>query len=118
MNIVILCGRWTRDLELRYTPNGTAVANGTLATDRRTKEKKTDFNSITLLGKLAENVAQYSGKGRLVSIVGTLQTDSWEKEGKRNYKTYVLANSVEFLDYKKDDLVGTGTEVTDEDIPF
>ncbi len=72
LNRTILVGRLTRDPELRYTPNGTAVATFTLAVDRRRTnkqgEKETDFINIVTWGKLAENCANYLSKGKLAAV--------------------------------------------------
>lgn len=113
MNKCILIGRWTKDLELSYTQGGMAIAKGTLAVDGYKKDD-TDFINITAFNKLAENVAQYSGKGRLVAIEGSIKTGSYEnKEGKRVYTFGVMANNIKFLDFKKDN---EKTTVVDEDL--
>lgn len=103
MNNVILIGRLTRDVELRYTTSQMAVATFTLAIDRPTKadrEKETDFPRIKAFGKTAENCEKYLAKGRMVAVQGSLQTGSYEdKDGKRVYTTDVIANRVEFLEW-------------------
>ncbi len=102
MNVVALVGRLTRDPELKYTQTQMAVARFTLAVDRTFKKEgqpTADFISITVWGKTAENVGKYIGKGRLVSVSGRIQTRSWDdKDGKRNFATEVVADSVQFLD--------------------
>lgn len=138
MNNVVLIGRLTRDPELRYIPgSGTAVSKFILAIDRGlSKEKKqemeskgqptADFIPITVWGKMAENVANYLAKGRLVAIQGRIQTGSYDKDGTRVYTTEVVANNVEFLEWgdKKQDSNdwGSGMDgfhpVDNEDIPF
>ncbi|MDO5028819.1 MAG: single-stranded DNA-binding protein [Bacillota bacterium] len=112
MNKVVLIGRLTRDPELRYlaTGNNAAVARFTLAVDKQlSKEKKlemesrnqptADFISIVVWGKLAETVANYTAKGRLVAVSGRIQTGSYEKDGRRIYTTDVVADSVQFLEW-------------------
>ena len=103
MNNVILIGRLTRDVELRYTTSQMAVATFTLAIDRPTKadrEKETDFPRVKAFGKTAENCEKYLTKGRMVAVQGSLQTGSYEdKDGKRVYTTDVIANRVEFLEW-------------------
>ena len=137
MNNVVLIGRLTKDPDLRYLPNtGTAVANFTLAVDRNlSKEKRAeaqekgqaeaDFIRIVAWGKLAENVANFTNKGRLVAVNGRIQTGSYvDKDGKRVYTTEVFANNVEFLEWgnsKGDDtdfIIDGFHEVEGEEIPF
>lgn len=128
LNRVVLVGRLTRDVEMKYLPNGTPVANFTLAVDRpfKTKdgEKEADFIPIVVWRKPAESCANYIGKGSLVAVDGRMQVRSYEQAGKRRYITEVVADSVRFLDSRKKqepDYGGyQGTEVDeDEDsIPF
>lgn len=105
INRVVLVGRLTRDPELRYTPNGVAVANFTIAVNRpfsnQQGERDADFISIVVWRRQAENVANYVGKGSLVGIDGRLQTRSYDNsEGKRVFITEVVADSVQFLEPK------------------
>ena len=105
MNAVTLIGRWTKELELRYTNTQMAVATGTLAVDRQTKqgeEKKADFIRIVIYGKQAETAEKFTGKGSKVAIEGRIQTGSYQnKKGDTVYTTDVVANRVEFLDSRK-----------------
>jgi len=86
LNRVILIGRLTKDPDIRNLPNGTPVANFTLAVDRPFKnqqgEKETDFIPIVVWRKQAENCAKYLTKGSQVAIDGRIQVRSWEKDGK------------------------------------
>lgn len=110
MNKVILIGNLTKDPELRYTPNGVAVATFTLAVNRskRGQEQTADFPNIVAWNKLADNCAQYLRKGRKVAVEGRLQTRSYDnKEGKKVYVTEVVAENVEFLGGKGE---GGGSE--------
>ncbi len=105
INRVVLVGRLTRDPELRYTPNGVAVANFTIAVNRpfsnQQGERDADFISIVVWRRQAENAANYVAKGSLVGIDGRLQTRSYDNsEGKRVYVTEVVADSVQFLEPK------------------
>jgi single-strand DNA-binding protein len=106
MNHIVLIGRLTRDPELRYTPNGVAVATFDLAVDRpqqADREKETDFIDIVVWQKLAETCANYLGKGRLIAVEGRLQTRTYEdKEGIRRKVAEVVANDIRFLDSAKD----------------
>ncbi|HBQ25323.1 MAG TPA: single-stranded DNA-binding protein, partial [Syntrophomonas sp.] len=84
-------GRLTRDPELRYTPNGTAVASFTVAIDRKYNREETDFIPIVVWSKLAELCANYLGKGRLVAVEGRLQVRTYEaKDGQKRWVTEVI----------------------------
>lgn len=104
MNTVILIGRLTADPELRYTGGQMAVCGFTLAVDRISKdgEKKADFPRVNVFGKQAENVNQYLHKGSKCAVLGSIHTDSYEKDGRRVYVTDVNAQRVEFLDSKQE----------------
>ena len=104
VNKVILVGNLGRDPELRYIPSGQAVANFTLATNDRWRDKegnnqeRTEWHRIVVWGKSAENCAQYLQKGRSVYIEGRLQTREWEdKEGNKRQTTETIAQTVQFL---------------------
>ncbi|WP_066398837.1 single-stranded DNA-binding protein [Cytobacillus eiseniae] len=103
MNRVVLVGRLTKDPELRYTPNGVAVASFTLAVNRtftnQQGEREADFINCVIWRKPAENVANYLKKGSLAGVDGRIQTRSYEgQDGKRVYVTEVQAESVQFLE--------------------
>lgn len=105
INRVVLVGRLTKDPELRYTPNGVAVATFTLAVNRtfvsQSGEREADFINCVVWRKQAENTANYLRKGSLTGVEGRLQTRSYEnQEGKRVYVTEVVADSVQFLEPK------------------
>ncbi len=109
MNSVILIGRLTKDVELKYIPSSEmAVATFTLAIDRpvgQGKEKQTDFPRITVFGKQAENCEKFISKGKMVGVSGRLQTGSYkDKDGKTVYTTDVIADRVEFLSPKDEDI--------------
>ena len=126
LNVVHLIGRVGRDPEMRYTPNGTAVTNFSIAINRYStdtegeKKEQVEWVSIVAWTKLAETCNQMLTKGRLVYIEGRLQTRSWEtQDGQRRLKTEVVANTMQVLDPKR------GTEAAaepvaedDDDIPF
>ena len=104
VNKVILVGNLGRDPELRYIPSGQAVANFTLATNDRWRDKegnnqeRTEWHRIVAWGKSAENCAQYLQKGRSVYIEGRLQTREWEdKDGNKRQTTETIAQTVQFL---------------------
>lgn len=111
MNHIVLIGRLTRDPELRYTPNGVAVANFDLAVDRPTTnqqgERETDFIRIVVWQKQAEHCANYLKKGRLVGVEGRLQIRSYEtQDGQKRRVAEVIANYVQFLDRNREDTSG------------
>lgn len=100
MNTATLIGRLTKDPELRYTANNFPVCTFRIAIDRMGKEeKKTNYVPIKALGRTAENCGRYLKKGRLVGIGGSIETDSYEKNGEKHYTWEVLANVVEFLEW-------------------
>lgn len=129
MNKIVLIGRLVKDPELKFTPgNGTAVCTFTLAVDRRKKDDGADFIPIVVWGKQAENTANYTVKGSLVSIAGRIQTRSYDaKDGTKRHITEVVAEEVQFLD-KKGSVAPSNipsnqsydemTPVDDGDIPF
>ena len=105
INRVILVGRITKDPDLKYTAQGTPVANFTLAVNRtftnQQGEKETDFINVVVWRRQAENAANYLKKGNLAGVDGRIQTRNYEgQDGKRIYVTEVLAESVQFLEPK------------------
>ena len=137
MNLATLVGRLVKDPELKYIPgSGMAIANFTVAIDRdfSTKDgkKETDFIDIQVWGKIAENCANYIGKGSLVGIQGSIRVEKYEKDGERRTFTKINANKVQFLESKKDKQGNSFTPnfnptglnandfeaITDNDIPF
>ena len=95
MNVVSLIGRLVKDLDLRYTQSGKAVATGTLAVNRRFKnasgENEADFINIQIWDKGAENLANFTRKGSQVGVNGRIQTRNYEnKEGARVYVTEIV----------------------------
>jgi len=121
LNNVCLIGNLTRDPELRYLPNGTAIGTFILAVNR-IKQEGADFIKITCFGKTAENVCDYLSKGSPCAIQGRIRQESWEdKEGKMQYKTGVTADLVQFLGRPKEPSESENTHVEqelDEDVPF
>ena len=138
MNHVVLVGRLTRDVELKYLPgNGTPVAQFSIAVDReftgKDGKKETDFIDIQVWGKAAENCSNYIAKGSLVAIQGSIRIDTYQNQAGENRKaTKINANRVQFLESKKDKNNNSFTPsfnpagldpnafqaITDDDIPF
>ncbi|MBT9132528.1 single-stranded DNA-binding protein [candidate division NPL-UPA2 bacterium Unc8] len=110
LNRVILIGRLTRDIELRYTPAGAAVVNLNLAinydftTREGEKKKEVCYVTVVVWGKQAENCEQYLAKGSQVCVDGRLQYRSWEgQSGEKRSALEVVARNVQFLDRAKPD---------------
>lgn len=121
LNRVVLIGRLTKDVDIRNTPNGKAVATFTLAVDRKYKKDEADFIPVVVWGKSAENCAEYIGKGSMVAVDGRIQTRNYEKDGRKVYITEVIADDVRFLDKKRtspDQEYGTPVTDDDDSIPF
>jgi single-strand DNA-binding protein len=104
MNKVMLIGNLGADVELKFTPKGSAVATLRLATneswmDKDGKpQKRTEWHRVIVWGEQAKNCQKFLAKGRQVHVDGRLQTRSWDdKEGKKRYATEVVANRVLFL---------------------
>lgn len=108
VNQVILIGTLGRDPETKYIPSGTAVTNFSLATSRKWRDsnnemqEKTEWHNIQCWAKLAEVAGEHLAKGSRVYIQGELETQSWEKEGVKKYKTLINARQMQFLDRKGD----------------
>lgn len=108
VNKVILIGNLGRDPEVRYMPNGQAVANITIATSEAWKDKntgeqqeRTEWHRVVFFRRLAEIAGEYLKKGSKVYIEGKLQTRKWQdNQGQDRYTTEVVANEMQMLDSK------------------
>lgn len=140
INRTILVGRLTRDPELRYSQSGVGICSFTLAVNRtftnQQGEKEADFINVVSFRKTAENAANYLKKGSLAGVDGRIQTRNYEgADGKRVYVTEVIAESVQFLEPKKDNQQsnnyqsnnqsnrdpfnnGQAIDISDDDLPF
>ena len=129
LNKAILMGRLTRDPELKYSASNMAICRFSVAIDRRFakqgEERGTDFISVVSFGKTAEFVSKYFEKGRMINVVGSIQTGSYEKDGKTVYTTDIIADEVNFCGDKKGDGArgesrdgGFMPVDTDDDLPF
>jgi single-strand DNA-binding protein len=114
LNRVMIIGNLGGDPELRYTANGSAVANFSVATSRsytnaqEERVEETEWFNVVCWARLAETVGQYLTKGRQVYVEGRMQTRSWDKDGVRQYKTELIADTVKFLGQRGED-PGEGT---------
>ncbi len=108
VNKVILIGNLGRDPEVRYMPNGQAVANVTIATSEAWKDKntgeqqeRTEWHRVVFFRRLAEIAGEYLKKGSKVYIEGKLQTRKWQdNQGQDRYTTEIVANEMQMLDSK------------------
>lgn len=115
MNLVVLTGRLSKDVDFRYTRSNVPEARFTVAVDKGfNKEKKkeaeakgfptADFINCVAYGKTAELINQYTAKGLMIAVNGSIQSNSWENsDGTKAYWTGVVAYSVEFLEFKSKD---------------
>lgn len=108
VNKIFIIGRLARDPEIRYTQNGSAIANMTVATDESfvgsdgNKVERTEWHRVTVFGKAAENCGNYLGKGSLVHVEGSLATRKWQDQnGQDRYTTEIKAQRVQFLDRRE-----------------
>jgi single-strand DNA-binding protein len=115
-NRIILVGRLTRDPELRATPDGTSVVRFAIAVNRTVRpgaEEQVDYFDIVAFRQLADTVANYTTKGRLVLVEGKLQTRSYtDREGNRRKAYEVIADTVRFLERIRE-----GEPEADADMP-
>ncbi len=141
VNKVILVGNLGRDPEVRYTKDGTAVANLNLATTETwndgqgQRQERTEWHKVVAWGKLAEIAKEYLGKGKQVYIEGRLQTRSWEdKEGVKRYTTEIRADQMVMLGGRGGDAMSRDSgppppetsefgrpesfQATEDDVPF
>lgn len=103
INKAILMGRLTRDPELRYTGSGTPVCSFSIAINNGYGDNAhTDFINCVAWNKTAEFVSKYFTKGRMIIVIGRIQTRSWDgPDGKKNYATEVVASEVSFGESKR-----------------
>ena len=114
MNNVMIIGRITKDLELRTTSNDKSVCEFTLAVNRKGIEG-TDYITCIVWNKSAENLVKYQGKGSLIAVAGSLRVEKYQdKENKTRYRAYVIANSIEYLETKKESKAQEQQKALDE----
>ena len=137
LNKVMIIGRLGADPEMRYTANGSAVTNFNVATSwgyTRDGERveETEWFSVVVWDRLAENCAQYLLKGRRVYVEGRMKTRSWEgQDGQKRYRTELIASSVTFLGGRGNNSESgsnfsaglpenenSGAEINPDDLPF
>lgn len=106
VNKAIILGNVGKDPEVRYMPNGEAVANFSIATTENWKDKsgvkqeKTEWHNVIAYRKLAEIIGEYVKKGSSLYIEGRIQTRKWEKDGVTRYSTEIIADQMQMLGSK------------------
>jgi single-strand DNA-binding protein len=148
VNKVTLLGNVGKDPDVKFLPSGVAVANLTLATSERTKDKggewqdRTEWHNLTAYQRTAEIIRDYVKKGSKIYVEGRLQTRSWDDQasGQKKYRTEIIVNELVLLSSRGEGEAGggysrsntssfdqrppaatedfAGTEITDDDIPF
>jgi single-strand DNA-binding protein len=135
LNKVLIIGNLGADPEIKYTQAGSPVANLSVATSERWKDKNTgeqkeqvEWHRVVIFGRLAEIAEQYLKKGSKIFVEGKLQTRDWEdSEGKKRYTTEVVAREMTMLDSKGDSIESSSStgssskadnDKFEEDIPF
>jgi single-strand DNA-binding protein len=109
LNQAQIIGRLGKDPEIRTPPGGQNVANFTLATTEKYKDRdgnpqeRTEWHSCVAWGKLADIIGQYPKKGDLLFVQGKIETRSWEKDGVKQYKTEINVHEMKMLGGKRDD---------------
>ncbi|MEX8519984.1 MAG: single-stranded DNA-binding protein [Leptothrix sp. (in: b-proteobacteria)] len=122
VNKVILIGNLGRDPEVRYTPNGAAICNVSIATTRNWKSKEsgerveeTEWHRVVFYDRLAEIAGEYLKKGRPVYVEGRLKTRKWQgQDGKDNYTTEIIAQEMQLLGGREGMGGGGGGNMGDE----
>lgn len=120
MNKIMLSGRTTRDIEVKYTQgeNSMAVARFTLAVKRKGKEKETDFINCVAFGKLGETIDKYVIKGQKILVNGRIQVNPYQdKDGNKRTSTDVIVEDFEFCESKKKEEKEEKEELPFSDVP-
>lgn len=138
LNKVMIIGNLGRDPEVRTTPSGQNVANFTVATNRKWKDRdgnlqeKTEWHQVVCWGRQAEIAGQYLNKGKLIYVEGRLETRSWDDKthGDKRYRTEIICDNFQMLGKRGDSYDGGqgggggqsqdsgGGSSFDDDIPF
>jgi single-strand DNA-binding protein len=109
VNKVIIIGRLGKDPEVRYMPNGEAVANFSLATTEKwkdnsgEKQERTEWHNLVAYRRIAEVIGEYVKKGAMLYIEGKLQTRKWEKDGVTRYTTEIIVGEMTMLGGKREE---------------
>ena len=103
INKAIIAGNVTRDPELKSLPSGVKITTFSIATNRFWKDATTgerkemaEYHNVVVFGRQAETCAQYVKRGSQISVIGRIQTRSWEQDGQKKYRTEIIAEDVQF----------------------
>lgn len=123
MNKIILIGRMTKDIEIRYTQNQKEAGNFDLAVNRNYKnsngEYDTDFFKCIAWGNLAKTIQTYTSKGSQIAIEGRVENRTYQaNDGTNRYVTEVVVEGVHLIDFKKSETPKTEEVVYHDDLPF
>jgi len=135
INKVIIVGNVGQDPEVRYMPSGGAVTNISVATSESWKDKqsgeqtdRTEWHRVVFFNRLGEIAGEYLKRGTKIYLEGSLRTRKWQdKDGNDRYTTEIIANEMQMLDRKNDNIMAETTiqkapeveaTVEDDDIPF
>ena len=125
MNIAVISGRTTSDIDLKYTPSGKAVGTVTVAVDRdyqKDGKKETDFIPVVIWGKTAEFAATHIAKGNRMEVSGRIQVRNYDaKDGTKRYVTEIIAEKVKPIDWAEKPIDERFTDlqpIDDSDVPF
>lgn len=119
MNSVVISGRLTQDITLKTSRTGKPYTFNVIAVDKFVNnEKGTDFIPIVIFGRNAENIEKYSQKGARVTVAGTLQSGSYEKEGETKHSLSVAVEKIDFIDFRSNDTEQISSKDILEDVPF
>ena len=130
VNKVIIVGNLGQDPEARFTPQGTAVTNLSVATNESWKnqsgetQERTEWHRVVMYGKMAETASEYMKKGQMVYVEGRLQTNEWEDQNQVKRKTTeIRCDNFTMLGRRSDSPQGTTTQANkteeqDDDLPF
>jgi single-strand DNA-binding protein len=127
LNTLAIIGRLTREPELKYAQSGTAILNGSIAVNRRTKKNdqwvdKASFFDFSYMGKGAEAVSKFLAKGKRICLDGELTQDTWEKDGQPQSKIKIMVDNLILLDGKSSEQSTDNSQSNsgqfEDDVPF
>jgi len=116
LNLVQVCGRLTKEPELRATQTGVKVLSIGVASNRAYKDKDGNRKEEVEFHNVTENIEKYFNKGDEIYIQGRLKTSSWEKDGKKHYKTEIIGEKFEFGQKSKANMGGAPAEKKNEKV--
>ena len=126
LNKVTLMGRLTADPELKHTPNGIATTSFTIAVDRHTKEKQTDFIRCVAWRQTAELICKYFHKGKMIAVTGSIQVRNYkDRDGNNRTIAEVIVDKIDFCGDKRSSSQPASSDdfeeyedISDQDLPF